>query len=78
MFSVGSGILESPEEDSQEGFRMRRKMVMNKRPESHMRMRAAESVRRPPKLPETTDLSWIDSLARRWFEEPEELLWLAS
>ena len=57
---------------------MRRKMVINKRPKSGMRLRVPESVRRPPKIPETTDLSWIDELHVRWFEEPEELLWLAS
>ena len=27
-------------------------------------------------IPDATDLSWIDRLHQRWFEEPEELLWL--
>ncbi|MBW2454378.1 MAG: hypothetical protein JRI68_07700 [Deltaproteobacteria bacterium] len=57
---------------------MRRKMVINKRAQSGMRLRVPDSVRRPPKLPDATDLSWIDGLHLRWFEEPEELLWLAS
>jgi len=57
---------------------MRRKMVINKRPKSMMRLRVPESVRRPPTLPPSLDLSWIDTLHQRWFEDEEELLWLAS
>jgi hypothetical protein len=57
---------------------MRRKMVINKGPKSKIRLRASLFSDGSAQLPKSTDLSWIGNLHLRWFNPPDELLWLAS